>query len=56
MVRMGFIEYSNGELDWAVNKEEPNFSFFQSPLKETPHVVEPVEGVVYVCMMMMGRV
>ncbi|PWA63370.1 hypothetical protein CTI12_AA329520 [Artemisia annua] len=35
---------SSGELDWAVNKEEPKLSFFLSPLEETPHVVE---GAVY---------
>ncbi|GKE77283.1 hypothetical protein Tco_1543403 [Tanacetum coccineum] len=35
---------SSGKPDWAINKEEPNFSFFRSPLEETPH---EVEGAVY---------
>ncbi|PWA75557.1 Ankyrin repeat-containing protein [Artemisia annua] len=34
----------SGKQDWAVNTEEPNFSFFQSPWDETPH---EVEGPVY---------
>nr|GFB08118.1 hypothetical protein [Tanacetum cinerariifolium] len=28
---------SSGKLDWAINKEESTFSFFGSPLEETPH-------------------
>nr|GFD15448.1 zinc finger, CCCH-type, ankyrin repeat-containing domain protein [Tanacetum cinerariifolium] len=35
---------SSGKLDWAINKEESTFSFFGSPLEETPH---EVKGAVY---------
>ena len=35
----------SGKQDWAVNTEETNFSFFQSPWNEIPHEVEG--GAVY---------